>query len=53
MLAQILDLDVIAEGIETVEQLETYRTMDGGYAQGYYLFRPLPRNEIEDILAAK
>jgi EAL domain-containing protein (putative c-di-GMP-specific phosphodiesterase class I) len=53
MLAQILDLDVIAEGIETVEQLETFRTMDGGYAQGYYLFRPQGINEIERILVAE
>jgi EAL domain-containing protein (putative c-di-GMP-specific phosphodiesterase class I) len=52
-LAQILGLDVIAEGIETIEQLETYRTMDGEYAQGYYLFKPLGINEIEDILAAR
>ena len=40
-LGQDLGLDVIAEGIETVEQLDVFKSMKGEYAQGFYLFRPM------------
>ncbi len=40
-LGQELGLDVIAEGMETVEQLDIFRNMKGEYAQGFYLFRPM------------
>ncbi|MFZ2198337.1 MAG: EAL domain-containing protein, partial [Thermodesulfovibrionales bacterium] len=40
-LGRDLGLDVIAEGIETVEQMDAFKSMNGEYAQGYYLFRPM------------
>ena len=40
-LGRDLGLDVIAEGIETVEQMDAFRNMNGEYAQGFYLFRPM------------
>jgi EAL domain-containing protein (putative c-di-GMP-specific phosphodiesterase class I) len=40
-LGRDLGLDVIAEGIETVEQLDVFKSMKGEYAQGFYLFRPM------------
>ncbi len=40
-LGQDLGLDVIAEGIEKVEQLDLFKDMKGEYAQGYYLFMPM------------
>jgi diguanylate cyclase (GGDEF)-like protein len=40
-LGRDLGLDVIAEGIETVEQLDVFKSMRGEYAQGFYLFRPM------------
>ncbi len=40
-LGRDLGLDVIAEAIETVEQLDVFRDMKGEYAQGFYLFRPM------------
>jgi diguanylate cyclase (GGDEF)-like protein len=46
-----LGLDVIAEGIETKEQLEIFRTMQGEYVQGFYLFRPMDSNGVEKLLA--
>jgi EAL domain-containing protein (putative c-di-GMP-specific phosphodiesterase class I) len=52
-LANNLNLDVIAEGIETTEQMEIYRTMKGGYAQGFFIFRPMDSKAIENILNAK
>ena len=40
-LGRDLGLDVIAEGIEKVEQLDVFKDMSGEYAQGYYLYRPM------------
>jgi diguanylate cyclase (GGDEF)-like protein len=52
-LGQELGFDVIAEGIETVEQLDVFRTMKGEYAQGFYLFRPLDSEAAGDLLSAQ
>lgn len=41
-LAQALDLDVVAEGVETVEQLVALRDMGCPVGQGYYWQRPVP-----------
>lgn len=41
MLAQALNLDAIAEGVETREQLEQLRSLGCKYAQGYYFQRPI------------
>jgi diguanylate cyclase (GGDEF)-like protein len=51
-LGNTLGLDVIAEGVETIEQLDIYKTMKGGYVQGFYLFRPMDSNQAENLLAA-
>ncbi len=40
-LAQNLGLDVIAEGIETREQVATLQSIECGYAQGYYFAEPM------------
>ncbi|GAB4390767.1 MAG: hypothetical protein Kow0025_25030 [Thermodesulfovibrionales bacterium] len=50
-LARALDLEVTAEGIETTEQMEIFRTMNGGLAQGFYLFRPMDHLAAEALLA--
>ncbi len=42
MLGQELGINVIAEGVETVEQLEFIRASGGHTVQGYYYSRPLP-----------
>ena len=52
-LAQALKLDVIAEGIETIQQLEMYTTMKGEYAQGFYIFRPMDSRAIENLLGTR
>lgn len=48
-MAHDLGLMVIAEGVETVEQLEFLRHRKCDQAQGYYFNRPLPPEEIERI----
>ena len=51
MLAHRFDLSVVAEGVETADQLEALRQMNCDYVQGYYLSKALPNNEISEWLA--
>ncbi len=51
-LAQKLDLDVIAEGIEDPEQLALLRSLGCTMGQGYLLGRPAPSSVIEALLAS-
>ena len=48
-----LGIQVIAEGVETVEQLEKLRQMGCEYAQGYIFSVPVKASEATDMLAAK
>jgi len=45
-LARSLDLGVVAEGVETVEQLLELRRMGARLAQGFLWSKPLPPQEI-------
>ncbi|MEU4245938.1 EAL domain-containing protein [Amycolatopsis sp. NPDC026612] len=45
-MAHAVDLTVIAEGVESAEQLELLRTLGCDQAQGYYLGRPVPAAEL-------
>ena len=49
-LAKTLNLNVIAEGIETVHQLDQLRFLGCEYGQGYLFSRPVPVDEAEKIL---
>jgi diguanylate cyclase (GGDEF)-like protein len=51
-LAKNLNCTVVAEGIETDEQLQRLRALHVGYGQGYLLGRPLPANEATELLAS-
>jgi diguanylate cyclase (GGDEF)-like protein/PAS domain S-box-containing protein len=51
-LGKILDLRIVAEGVETEDQLATLRDLGCDFAQGYHLGRPMPRNRAEELLAA-
>jgi diguanylate cyclase (GGDEF)-like protein len=52
-LAKSLNLNVIAEGIESIHQLHQLRILGCEYGQGYLFSRPVPDFEIEKILADK
>jgi diguanylate cyclase (GGDEF)-like protein/PAS domain S-box-containing protein len=52
-MAKSLDLDVIAEGIETAGQLSLLRAKGCSVGQGYYFSVPLSAKELEPMLARK
>jgi EAL domain-containing protein (putative c-di-GMP-specific phosphodiesterase class I) len=49
-LARILCMEVVAEGLENLEQLEKLRSIPCDYAQGYLFSKPLPPEAISAIL---
>ncbi|MGL4378097.1 MAG: putative bifunctional diguanylate cyclase/phosphodiesterase, partial [Microcoleaceae cyanobacterium] len=49
-LAHVLGMDVIAEGVETSEQLAKLRSLGCEYGQGYFFSKPLPSEAIEELL---
>jgi len=49
-MAKSLDLDVVAEGIETAGQLALLRTKGCSVGQGYYFSVPLTAQELEPLL---
>jgi diguanylate cyclase (GGDEF)-like protein/PAS domain S-box-containing protein len=49
-LGRNLGLEVVAEGVETIEHWERLRELGCNIAQGYYLSRPVPADELCDWL---
>lgn len=49
-LARVLGMDVVAEGIETVEQYRLLRKLGCRYGQGYLFAKPLPATETTKLL---
>jgi diguanylate cyclase (GGDEF)-like protein/PAS domain S-box-containing protein len=49
-MAHALGLKVVAEGVETAQQLALLRQIECDHAQGYYFSRPLPAPEFEALL---
>jgi diguanylate cyclase (GGDEF)-like protein/PAS domain S-box-containing protein len=49
-MAKSLSLDVLAEGVETQNQLEFLQKYDGGNVQGFYFGKPLSLDEVEKLL---
>jgi len=52
-LASAFNLTVVAEGVETLGQLEQLRRLRCNYSQGYLHSRPVPAVEIERMLEAQ
>ncbi|MHB8340019.1 MAG: EAL domain-containing protein, partial [Mycobacteriales bacterium] len=51
-MAHALALTVVAEGVETEDQLGRLRGLGCDYAQGYHLARPQPAAGIDELLGA-
>jgi diguanylate cyclase (GGDEF)-like protein/PAS domain S-box-containing protein len=52
-LGRNLGLKLIAEGVETIEQIVKLQELGCGFAQGYYFSVPVNAQEATDLLAAK
>jgi EAL domain-containing protein (putative c-di-GMP-specific phosphodiesterase class I) len=50
LLGENLDIEVVAEGIETVRQLEVLRTLGCSLGQGYIFSEPLNADEAGKLL---
>jgi EAL domain-containing protein (putative c-di-GMP-specific phosphodiesterase class I) len=51
-LASNLGMEVVAEGVETAEQVSLLHSLGCGYAQGYFFSRPLDAAGIAQTLAS-
>lgn len=49
-LARWMNLQVVAEGVETKDQLERLRAIGCDYVQGYYFAKPMPCERFEAML---
>ncbi|MES2039540.1 MAG: EAL domain-containing protein [Pseudomonadota bacterium] len=52
-LAHSLRLEVVAEGVETREQLEFLRAQSCDILQGFYLSKPIPAQQLEDEILSQ
>ncbi|HAX78694.1 MAG TPA: GGDEF domain-containing response regulator [Cyanobacteria bacterium UBA11372] len=50
-LAKTMGMRAIAEGVETIEQLERLRMLDCDCCQGYLFSQPLPPEEVIELIA--
>jgi diguanylate cyclase (GGDEF)-like protein/PAS domain S-box-containing protein len=50
-LAHNFGMDVVAEGVETAEQLACVRELGSDYAQGFYFSKPIEAAAIEPLIA--
>ncbi|MBD5117282.1 MAG: EAL domain-containing protein [Ruminococcaceae bacterium] len=49
-MASNLDITVLAEGVETKEQIELLRSIGCDQVQGYYYAKPMPEDEFFELL---
>lgn len=50
-MAHAMQIDVVAEGVETLDQLEALRTLGCDFAQGYFIAPPMSASDISKLLA--
>jgi len=50
-MAKNLHLDVVAEGVETIDQVTLLKRLQCKYAQGYYFSKPLEAAEVMPLLS--
>ncbi|WP_041173368.1 EAL domain-containing protein [Clostridium botulinum] len=47
LMSKSLDINIIAEGVESIEQLEILQELDCDFIQGFYISEPLPIKTFE------
>jgi EAL domain-containing protein (putative c-di-GMP-specific phosphodiesterase class I) len=47
-LSHVLDMTVVAEGVETPEDLERITEMGADYGQGFHFSKPVPKDDFSD-----
>jgi EAL domain-containing protein (putative c-di-GMP-specific phosphodiesterase class I) len=52
-LALALEMDIVAEGIEEKAQFEALRDMGCQYGQGYYMAKPMPADDIVELIESR
>ncbi|HEY6636083.1 MAG TPA: EAL domain-containing protein, partial [Solirubrobacterales bacterium] len=50
-MAETIGIGVVAEGVETEEQVRVARDLGCGYAQGFHFSEPVPASYVERLLA--
>jgi len=50
MMAHSLGIEVVAEGVETVDQLAFLRTVDCDRGQGYLVAKPMPADQVVRVM---
>ncbi|MDJ0643077.1 MAG: EAL domain-containing protein [Erythrobacter sp.] len=50
-LAEALNMDTTAEGVETLDELELVRLLGCSHVQGYIYFKPLPTDEATAVVS--
>ena len=49
-LARVLEMDVVAEGVETAAQLHLLRDLGCRFGQGYFFAKPMPAEQVSSLL---
>jgi EAL domain-containing protein (putative c-di-GMP-specific phosphodiesterase class I) len=52
-MAETIGIGVVAEGVETEEQVRVARELGCGYAQGFHFAEPVPASYVERLLAGQ
>ena len=50
-MAHLIGMSVVTEGVETEEQKESLIALGDNFAQGYFFYRPMPREQFEKLIS--
>ena len=49
-MVKLLEMEIVAEGAETTEQVDRLKEMGCDFVQGFYYSKPITRNEFIDLI---